>query len=216
MTSFEKGYAGTPRWSPDGKWIAFDYHPATQGQIYLIDSEGRNVHAVTSGNYENLVPGWSRDGTAVYFASNRTGSWEVWRRELASGREAQVTHHGGFAAFESYDAKTLYYSKFEGGGIWSMPVGGGEEEQVTAAPHRGYWGHFAVTDTGIYLLDTDAVPKPTILFYNFQTKQLTPVRQLEEDPVPWIANLAASRDGRTVWFVWRALHSSITMAENFQ
>jgi hypothetical protein len=42
------------------------------------------------------------------------------------------------------------------------------------------------------------------------------VRQLEEDPVPWIANLAASRDGRTVWFVWRALHSSITMAENFQ
>jgi Tol biopolymer transport system component/DNA-binding winged helix-turn-helix (wHTH) protein len=216
ITSFQKGYAGTPRWSPDGKWIAFDYHPATQGQIYLIDSEGRNVHAVTSGNYENLVPDWSRDGTAVYFASNRTGSWEVWRRELASGREAQVTHHGGFAAFESYDAKTLYYSKFEGGGIWSMPVGGGEEEQVTAAPHRGYWGHFAVTDTGIYLLDTDAVPKPTILFYNFQTKRLTPVRQLEEDPVPWIANLAASRDGRTVWFVWRALHSSITMAENFQ
>jgi Tol biopolymer transport system component len=140
-TSFEKGYAGTPRWSPDGKWIAFDYHPATQGQIYLIDSEGRNVHAVTSGNYENLVPGWSRDGTAVYFASNRTGSWEVWRRKLASGREAQVTHHGGFAAFESYDAKTLYYSKFEGEGIWSMPVGGGQEEQVTAAPHRGYWGH---------------------------------------------------------------------------
>jgi hypothetical protein len=73
-----------------------------------------------------------------------------------------------------------------------------------------------VTDTGIYLLDTDAVPKPTILFYNFQTKRLTRVRQLEEDPVPWIANLAASRDGRTVWFVWRELHSSITMAENFQ
>ena len=25
-------------------------------QIYLIDSEGRNMHAVTSGNYENVVP----------------------------------------------------------------------------------------------------------------------------------------------------------------
>ncbi len=87
MTFFEKGFAGTPRWSPDGKWIAFDYHPVTHGQIYLIDSEGRNIHAVTSGNYENLVPGWSRDGTAVYFASNRTGSWQVWRRELASGRK---------------------------------------------------------------------------------------------------------------------------------
>jgi len=49
------------------------------------------MHAVTSGNYENVVPGWSRDGTAVYFASNRTRSWQVWRRELATGREAQVT-----------------------------------------------------------------------------------------------------------------------------
>jgi Tol biopolymer transport system component/DNA-binding winged helix-turn-helix (wHTH) protein len=216
MTSFEEGSTGTPRWAPDGKWIAFDHRPLTHGQIYLIDSEGRNVHAVTSGNYENVVPGWSRDGTAVYFASNRTGSWQVWKRELATGREAQVTHHGGFAAFESYDAKTLYYSKFEGGGIWSMPLGGSEEEQVTAAPHRGYWGHFAVIDTGIYLLDTDAVPKPTIMFYNFQTKRLTPVHLLEEDPVPWTASLAASRDGRTVLFAQTALHSSITMMENFQ
>jgi Tol biopolymer transport system component len=94
MTSFERGFSGTPRWSPDGKWIAFDHHHD-----------------------------WSRDGTAVYFASNRTGSWQVWRRELATGREAQVTRHGGFAASESHDAKTLYYSRFEGGGIWSMPVG---------------------------------------------------------------------------------------------
>jgi len=110
MTSFDEGFSGTPRWSPDGKWIAFDHHLKTHSQIYLIDSEGRNMHAVTSGNYENLVPGWSRDGTAVYFASNRTGSLQVWKHELASGRETEVTHNGGFAAFESYDAKTLYYS----------------------------------------------------------------------------------------------------------
>jgi Tol biopolymer transport system component/DNA-binding winged helix-turn-helix (wHTH) protein len=216
LTFFDKGSPGTPRWSPDGKWIAFDYQPVTHGQIYLVDSEGRNLHVVTTGNYENVVPGWSRDGTALYFASNRTGSWQVWRRELATGREAQVTQHGGFAAFESYDARTLYYSRFESGGLWSMPVGGGEEQQVTDALHRGYWGHFAVTDAGIYLLNSDAAPKPTIMFYNFQTKLLTPVLQLGENPVPWTANLAASRDGRTVLFAQESGHSSITMAENFQ
>jgi hypothetical protein len=95
-------------------------------------------------------------------------------------------------------------------------VGGGEEHRVTDALHRGYWGHFAVTDTGIYLVDSEAVPKPTIMFYNFQTKLLTPVRRLDEDPVRWTANLAASRDGRTVWFAQGLWHSSITMAENFQ
>ena len=33
-----------------------------------------------------------------------------------------------------------------------------------------------MTDTGIYLVDSEAVPKPTIIFYNFQTKLLTSVR----------------------------------------
>ncbi len=87
---------------------------------------------------------------------------------------------------------------------------------MTDAPHVGYWGHFAVTDTGIYLLDSDAAPKPTIMFYNFQTKLLRPVLQLGENPAPWRANLAASRDGRTVLFAQESGHSSITMAENFQ
>jgi hypothetical protein len=40
--------------------------------------------------------------TAVYFTSNRAGSWQVWKPELATGREVQVTHHG--AAVEAYRA----------------------------------------------------------------------------------------------------------------
>ena len=74
MTSL-KGYAGTPRWSPDGKWIAFDdYQPAPHGEIYLMDSEGRNQHSIVAGAYDNFVPRWSRDGSSIYFASNRGGA----------------------------------------------------------------------------------------------------------------------------------------------
>jgi hypothetical protein len=217
MTFFDEGYPGTPRWSPDGKWIAFDYHTVThRSQIYMIDSEGRNLHAVTSGDYENSVPSWSRDGVAIYFASNRTGDWQVWRRELPTGQETQVTRRGGFAAFEAYDAKTLYYSKFEGGGIWSMSTGGGEEQHITDALHRGYWGHFAVTDAGIYFVDSDADPGPAVMYYNFQTRRFTPVLSLKHNPVPWTANLAASRDGRVVFYEQAEFKNSmITMAENF-
>jgi Tol biopolymer transport system component/DNA-binding winged helix-turn-helix (wHTH) protein len=218
MTFLDEGYPGTPRWSPDGKWIVFDYHTLKHhSQIYMIDSEGRNLHAVTSGDYENSVPSYSRDGMAIYFASNRTGDWQVWRRELSTGQETQVTRHGGFAAFESYDAKTLYYSRLEGGGIWSMPRGGGEEQHITAALHRGYWGHFAVTDSGIYYVDSDAEPGPAVMYYNFQTRRFTPVLTLKQNPVPWTAaNLAASRDGRVVFYVQAEFrNSTITMAENF-
>jgi Tol biopolymer transport system component len=40
----DENWAGTPRWSPDGKWIAFDYRPGSYSQICLMDSEGRNQH----------------------------------------------------------------------------------------------------------------------------------------------------------------------------
>ena len=157
------------------------------GQIYLVDSKGRNLHALTSGNYEDCVPSWSRDGKAVYFASNRTGNWQVWSRELSSGKEMQITRHGGFAAFESYDEKALYYSKFEGGGIWKMPAGGGQEEHVTDSLHRGYWGHFAVTDNGLYLVDSDAKGGPAIMYYNFHTGRLSPVMTFKQIPLPVVS-----------------------------
>jgi Tol biopolymer transport system component/DNA-binding winged helix-turn-helix (wHTH) protein len=217
LTSFDQGYPGTPRGSPDGKWIAFDYRTTATSQIYLVNSEGRNFHALTSGNYEDRVPSWSRDGKAVYFASNRTGNWQIWRRELSGRKETQITRQGGFAGFESYDAKALYYSKFEGGGIWKVPVGGGQEERVTDSLHLGYWGHFAVTENGLYLVDSDAKGGPAIMYYNVQTRRLSSVLTFKQFPFPWLPNLAASRDGRTLFYAPIEFESAmISMVENFQ
>jgi Tol biopolymer transport system component len=47
LTNFH-GHAGTPRWSPDGKSIAFDYRPGLRSHIYVMDSEGRNPHLISS------------------------------------------------------------------------------------------------------------------------------------------------------------------------
>jgi Tol biopolymer transport system component/DNA-binding winged helix-turn-helix (wHTH) protein len=218
LTSFA-GHSGTPRWSPNGKFIAFDNRNQSQSQIYVMDADGRNQRKLTSGDYDHVVPSWSRDGRFVYFASNQTGSFEVWKHELATGQEVQVTRHGGFAPLESYDGRTLYYSQFDGAGIWSIPVGGGEEQRLTEAPHLGYWGYFAVTDAGIYLLDTETANGSekaggaTIQFYDFHSRRLKPVMTLREDPLPWGANLTASRDGKMLLFAEYKVTSSITMVD---
>jgi len=216
LTLTTRGLAGTPRWSPDGKWIAFDWRPEQHCQIYAVDVEGRNLHSVTSGDFENDVPSWSRDGASIYFSSNRTGDWQVWRRELSSGKDTQITRNGGLAAFESYDVKTLYYSKFDRPGVWATPVDGGNEKLISGALHLGYWGGFAVTAGGIYLLDADAIPRPTIMYYDFQTQRVSPVIKLEQSPATWHSSLAASRDGKTVMFTQSLGQSHITMVENFQ
>jgi Tol biopolymer transport system component/DNA-binding winged helix-turn-helix (wHTH) protein len=213
MTFFDnKGFPGTPRWSPDDRWIAFDYHDPTHTQIYLVDPEGRNLHRITSGNYENIVPSWSRDGASIYFASNRTGGWQSWKHALATGAETQVTRHGGLAVFEAYDATTLYYSKYESGGIWRLAVSGGEE-QLTDALHVGDWGNFTVTEGGIYLVDSSTEPGPTILYYNFQNRRTTPVVMLKQDARRWTSNLSSSPDGRTILYAQFECKGSILMAE---
>jgi Tol biopolymer transport system component/DNA-binding winged helix-turn-helix (wHTH) protein len=218
LTSFD-GLSGTPRWSPDGKWIAFDSRTSVHNQIYLIDREGRNLHQLTQGNnnHEAGVPSWSRNGKAIYFASDRGGVFQIWRHDLASGGETQMTHNGGLNGFESYDGGTLYFSKFDKAGIWSVPVSGGEEQRITDVLHLGYWGHFAVMQDGLYLIDSDADRGPTVMYYSFQTRRMTPVFTLKEgyDAAPWRASLGVSRDGRTVFFVQGTYQSSIILAENF-
>jgi len=217
LTSFG-GHAGTPRWSSDGKWIAFDYRPSTHSQIFVIDEAGRNLHPITSGDCDNVVPSWTRDGKAVYFASNRTGNYQIWRHELMSGKETQLTLGGGLAGFESADGKTVYFSKFAGGGIWTIPSAGGEEKHIVDAPHRGYWGHFAVTNVGLYIVDSDTESGPAVMYYDFRTHRLSQVLTLQKgyNAVPGDAGLTASADGRTVLYVQGTGKSSIVLAENLQ
>jgi Tol biopolymer transport system component/DNA-binding winged helix-turn-helix (wHTH) protein len=214
LTFTTSGWLGSPRWSPGGKWIAFDYRVNGHSQIQMIDADGRNRRQVTTGEFDNEVPTWSRDGASIYFSSNRTGSLQVWKRQVATGRETQITRNGGIAVSEASNADVLYYSKLDAAGIWSMSKNGGDEQLVTGGLHRGYWGHFAVTDTGIYLLDSDAVPRPMIMFYSFQTRRLTPLLQLSQQPDPWSPDLAASGDGRELFFSQGVPQNSIRMVEN--
>jgi Tol biopolymer transport system component/DNA-binding winged helix-turn-helix (wHTH) protein len=215
-----RGAAGGPRWSADCRWIVFDYLPENQNhrQVFAIDEEGRNLHMVVTGNYNNGVPTWSNDGKAIYFTSDRTGNFQIWRHDLATGRETQLTHDGGQASLESFDGKTLYFSKLSGGGIWAMPVNGGEAQHVTDALHFGYWGEFAVTEDGLYLVDSDADPGPVLMYYAFRTRQLKRILSLNGPPkaIPWSANLGVSRDGRTVLVVLATFRNSLVMAENLQ
>jgi Tol biopolymer transport system component/DNA-binding winged helix-turn-helix (wHTH) protein len=210
-------HSGSPRWSPDGRWIAFDSRVEDHAQIYVIDAEGRNLHAITHGDSDNVVPSWSRDGKSIYFASLRTGNRQIWKQSVEDGSERQLTAHGGFDPLESYDGRTIYYSKFDEPGIWSMPASGGSESLVVAGkPQVSYWGHWTVTETGLYLLDADAEPRPTIEFYSFATRRTTPVLSLEKSFSPWQASLSASRDGRTVFYTQSDPQTVIKMVENFR
>jgi hypothetical protein len=180
----------------------------------VIDAEGRNLRRITSGAYDNVVPSWSRDGRFLYFASKRTGDWQLWKHALADGAETQVTQRGGFTAFESSDGRTTYFSKFDQPGIWSVPASGGVESLVVAdKPRVGFWGYWAVTNSGLYLLDTEAEPKASIEFYRFANGRLSHVLTLEKKAARLQPSLSATADGRTIYYTQYDRQSVIKLME---
>jgi dipeptidyl aminopeptidase/acylaminoacyl peptidase len=55
----------SPRWSPDGKEIAY----TTAGQIWVMDSDGDNKNQITKISTEAAAPVWSPDGKWFAFTS---------------------------------------------------------------------------------------------------------------------------------------------------
>lgn len=146
-------YGGTPRWSPDSQWIAFDSRVEDASQIYVMQADGGAGRRITNDPADDTTPSWSRDGRWIYFASDRSGRMEVWKMPAAGGAAMQVTHEGGGPAFESADGEQLYYFRYSGvgenpGPLFRMPVKGGPEVQVL--PQVLTWENFDIAAKGIY------------------------------------------------------------------
>jgi Tol biopolymer transport system component len=79
-----------PRWSPDGKRIAFSANPKGNFDIYTMDENGRHVTAVTDSPEDELDVAWAPDGNSLAFTrdTKNTSREEpsVWHVDLGSGR----------------------------------------------------------------------------------------------------------------------------------
>ena len=113
----------SPRWSPDGRWIAFlaEREDEEATQIHLLPVDGGEAHPLTDHASSVSDPQWSPDGRWVYFLAAEPESEEAKRKEEA---EDDV-----FAYDEDYRHRHL----------WRVDAATGEETRVTG-------GDWSVTD----------------------------------------------------------------------
>ena len=70
VSSFQ-GQASNPRFSPDGKRIAFSGEYAGNMDVYIVSASGGEPKRLTWHPGADLVQGWTADGLGVVFASGR-------------------------------------------------------------------------------------------------------------------------------------------------
>lgn len=204
VTAFESvAGAGTPRWSPDGRRIAFDCRTEGSAHIYVVTLSTGQSQRLTSGTSENTVPSWSRDGQYIYFSSNRSGRHEVFKMPSGGGEATQMTHSGGFGPMESPDGRFVYYARGRTApGLWRMPVSGGVETLVLEMLKPTFWGLWAVVHEGIYFLDSGpgGPPPCTVKFLDFQTRSISDLAILESLKLVHYQGLALSPDHQRILY----------------
>jgi Tol biopolymer transport system component len=83
--------AGKMSFSPDGKYIAYDFPPredSPQRDIYVLATDGSAENVLVRHSAQDLVMGWAPDGRHILFASDRTGNMSVWLAPVANGKSA--------------------------------------------------------------------------------------------------------------------------------
>lgn len=181
-----------PKFSPDGKWIAFTGNYDSNADVYVMPITGGQPTRLTYHPSGDVVNGWSPNGDKVLFASNR---------EILNSRSNQlfeIAVDGGYptkamtaVAYEgqwsddgerlAYRPNNMAYSGASGwrlhrGGstppIWIMDVADNKLERVphpNANEHNPFW----LGDSVYFLSDRDNVAMNLFRYEDGDVEQLT-------------------------------------------
>lgn len=210
------GTAGRAQWSPDGHYIAFEFHPHERSEIYVVEVPGGVPHLVkTIPGSDNLAPSWSRDGNWLYFASKHGSEpFQIWKMPFHGGSPVRLTKNGGISAVESPDLRYLYYVKYEQGGLWRMPLEGGDETELLNDIGCSGWPDWALSTNGIYYLKYGKFPQVSIDLFEFASGKTIPIWILDKEP-GW--GLSLSNDAKSMVYIENEFsESNLMLVRNFR
>lgn len=171
---WKMGRIGEAALSPDGRNLIYTVTRYDMAEnigntsLYIRTAEGNSARLTDDGGNDSS-PSWNANGQTVYFLSDRSGSTQLWRIQVAGGSPVQVSNIEG--GIESYgmapNGKRLFYVK-------RVPVTKTRSSEIypdmdksqakiyddLMARHWNYWDdgsymHIFVADFNGYILQND-------------------------------------------------------------
>ena len=166
----------SPKWSPDGKRLAFTSTDGSRDgmtDVCVMDIEGIVLKNLTRSPGRDEVGSWSADGSKIVFFSNRDGNGEIYVMGSNGRKQVNLTNHPARDAAPTWSpdgTQIAFQSNREGGqdDIYVMNPDGSNVVNLTRHPLEdrapawspdGRWIAFHAFQVGqhpdIYVMDAN-------------------------------------------------------------
>jgi len=205
-----------PKWSPDGKQIAFVSDRDGNPNIYLMNANGTSNQRLTDHPGYDAQMNWSPDGKQIAFVSDRDGNMEIYSLTLATGEISRLTYNvkwnDGEPVWSSDGRRIAFISETPNQGLmlYVMDANGENIQQIPPSKYGEFFRPAWCPEDRCLIYEHEVYssryPKSSKLFvYDFETgKERRLLSEFEfstNDTHEWYASL--SKDGQYIllWLI---------------
>lgn len=212
LTAFGDAYIHTAKFSPDGARIAFSAPRDGHFNLFLVDREGRQTR-LTDGAANDMSPAWSKDGRTLYFASDRGGSWRIWRHDIETGAQTAISNISARAVYV-LDESNLLTVDPQRGGLTRIAIDGKQTPiRLIDNLAPSDWANVAVSGNQVFYISREPPDRAVLRRFDLDTRKDEALSDLEDF---YFRSGLTVADGAIVYATTRVEDVSLMLFEEYR
>lgn len=189
----------SPKFSPDGKYIAFTGNYDGNDDVYVIPAEGGEPKRLTFHPASDGVLGWTPDSKAILFRSARTSFIQRFTKlftvPVEGGMERELPlPEGGLASFSPEGTKIAYnriarenatWKRYRGGQQAYVSIYDLEKNAYSEVPHTDTTDFYPMWHKDKIYFASDRTSSVNLFSYDTKTRAVKQLTKFTEYDIKW-------------------------------